>query len=154
MRINYLKMLHLILKLSHMSCNALACHGMTGIVCWRCAHRDHCWWASPRFNEKSQDVTSVSWWQLPRLSGQSQHWAITHDSRSVIVTLPFNHGPLDTSQVMGLMVRFWCILILPTVASSGDTILREERYFQAFRLFGDQGLGSTAFHFTQVRLKL
>lgn len=76
--------------------------------------------------------------------------------------LPFIHGPLDTSQVMPLIVGFRCILILPAVALSDDTIYMyfylflqtQEMHDVVFRALWRSGLRSTPFHFTQVTLKV
>lgn len=55
---------------------------------------------------------------------------ITHGRCGVIITLSrsplFTHGPLDTSQATEFSGGFICILILPTVAPSDDTILWDE----------------------------
>lgn len=88
--------------------------------------------SSPRPPTSRSHLTQTRVWSpcvaAPGAEAARRH--ITHGRCGVIITLSrsplFTHGPLDTSEVTEFSGGFICILILPTVAPSDDTILWDE----------------------------
>lgn len=95
---------------------------MTGVVPWRLT-------ALPLVHPHPGAISlrHKSGLLVRRLPEQRLHagTSLTADavSSSLFPAPPFTHGPLDTSQVTEFSGGFICILILPTVAASDDTIL-------------------------------
>lgn len=118
----------------HIPCNAGACHGMIGIVCWH----HHCWRDLKRHNKErlqSPVTTPQTAGAEPALSHYS--WQMQCRRHSPIYPRLIRHKPGD-----GAYGGFRCILILPTVALSDGTIFIQGICIILLSgLFGDQGWG-------------